>query len=295
MVAVLAAAVSSASAATVGVVFTRIVEPRHVEATATAGAAAPGASVKSAVVLNASEGFFEPFSSSAAESDATGCPNTGDSQRCSAGAGARSTEVRLNILGSSPAIPPIWLGGDSEDQYSTGGDQLMPPVLLSPLSMEIAVGLAHRHTRLNNISTDPQSGDRKGDQSGFKTQTYSSTNSGSTLLSGSSLGVQGIEVGHGGARGMTNESMADLLLFVDGQQNSNTADGGLGSGSTTGDSSTTSNLVEAAQWTTSFSVNTTGGPATPEPSTWAMMITGAAALCLLKRRRIIAAIKSAWT
>jgi hypothetical protein len=36
-----------------------------------------------------------------------------------------------------------------------------------------------------------------------------------------------------------------------------------------------------------------GGPAAPEPSTWAMMIAGAATLCLFRRRRLAAALKSA--
>jgi hypothetical protein len=140
--AVLAAAISSASAAAVGVVYTRIVGSPHVEASAPSDAVAPGPGpVKSAVVLNASKGHFDP----GAEGDVSACANIGDPPHC--GASAHGSDVRLNILGSTGstlAIPPIWPGGNSEDQYA---NRAATPTYVSAEPVEVVVRLFRSRNR----------------------------------------------------------------------------------------------------------------------------------------------------
>jgi len=106
-------AASTTSAATVGVVYTGVVSPRHGEGPAAAGGSAPATgAVTSAVVLNAQEGFFERFAGS---SDAPVCPSLTDARGCVTVSGA-SSPIRLSFLGLTVTIPAVWLGGDSQDQ-----------------------------------------------------------------------------------------------------------------------------------------------------------------------------------
>jgi hypothetical protein len=137
LTAIVALAVSSASAATVGVVYTRIVQTQHsAPALAAEGAGGSGQRpANSAVVLNALESLSGTFADSAGDDGAPACPT--DSPRC--GTGLRDPDVRLNILGSEPAIPPIWLGGDSEDRYSL--DPFFWPAFDAPSPFERVVRL----------------------------------------------------------------------------------------------------------------------------------------------------------
>jgi hypothetical protein len=114
IIAFVALAASSASAATALVVYTRFFEPQPVHASAAGGGASGQGQAESAVVLNASEGFS--FADSDGDSGSPACPSDGDSQRCALV--LSGSDVRLRILGSTPTFPPIWLGGDSEDRYT---------------------------------------------------------------------------------------------------------------------------------------------------------------------------------
>ncbi len=116
---VVALAVSTASATT-ATVFYRIFQPQPVHTLAAGGGGAPSQGhAEFAVVSNASEGFFGSLWIPTAIAVA-GCLSAGNSQRCGSGLGG--SDVRLQILGSAPTFPPILLGGDSEDQYTLGGN-----------------------------------------------------------------------------------------------------------------------------------------------------------------------------
>ncbi len=117
IIAFVALAASSASAATATIVYRTIFQPQHVDALAAGGGGASGQGhAEFSVVTNASESFSKPFADSDAESGSPACLSDGDSQRCASG--LHGSDVRVQILGSTPTFPPIWLGGDSEDQYT---------------------------------------------------------------------------------------------------------------------------------------------------------------------------------
>ena len=123
-------AASTASAATLGVVYTGTVSPRHTEAEASeSDTPSPTGTVKSAIVLNAQESVLGRF---AEFGDAPVCPSKANATGCVMV--SRASEIHLNILGYTVAIPPVWLGGNSEDHYfpsdihiSTLGATPMPP------------------------------------------------------------------------------------------------------------------------------------------------------------------------
>jgi len=159
-IALVALAVSSGSAATVGAVYTTIAQQEHrVVGVAGGGSVAGQGSVISAVVLNASDAF------SARDLDAAGSPDSSDvgSQR------------RLSILGTAQAIPPIWLGADSEDRYSAlnGNPSTLPlPDMSSPF--ELVVLGRDRETQ-NGSGNQSQTGNQTGPQDQNDLQTTSVT------------------------------------------------------------------------------------------------------------------------
>ncbi len=136
IIAFVALAASSASAATATIAYTRIFQPQPVH---TLAAGSGGASVQghaeSAVVLNASEGFS--FADSDGDRGSPACLSDGDSQRCTSG--LRGSDVRLQILGSTPTFPPIWLGGDSEDRYTLDGNSFFRPAFGTSSPFELVV------------------------------------------------------------------------------------------------------------------------------------------------------------
>ena len=159
---VVAAAVSSASAATVGVVYKQMVEQKPIEAsvpmTEMAASAGP---VKSAVVLNASDSLFGFLAGSMTEGDSSAdSAGESDPTACRAGARcvvvARASDRRVNILGSAAAIPPFWLGGDSRDVYA---DRAAQGVLSFDEPARIVVHLARRRLKTGTLGFDPQSDD----------------------------------------------------------------------------------------------------------------------------------------
>ena len=145
IIAFVALAASSASAATATIVYRRIFQPQHVDALAAGGGGASGQGhAEFAVVSNASEGFSGPFADSDADSGSPACLSDGDSQRCASG--LHGSDVRVQILGSTPTFPPIWLGGDSEDQYT------LDAILFSdPLSTRRHLSGWSSKTKLTNL------------------------------------------------------------------------------------------------------------------------------------------------
>ena len=141
-----ALAASTASATTATIFYTRIFQPQPVHISAAAGAGASGQGhAKFAVVSNASEGFFGSFVDSDGDSGSPACLSAGGSQRCASG--LRGSDVRLQILGSTPTSPPIRLGGDSEDRYTLGGNSFFRSAFdtSSPFERVVQNAIKRRH------------------------------------------------------------------------------------------------------------------------------------------------------
>ena len=317
---VVAAAVSSASAATVGVVYKRMVEQKPVEAsvpmTEMATSAGP---VKSAVVLNASDSLFGFLAGSMTEGDlSTDAAGESDPTACRAGARcvvlARASDRRVNILGSAAAIPPFWLGGDSRDVYA---DRAAQGVLSFDEPARIVVHLARRRLKTGTLEFDPQSDDgsaQTGTQepsgsgpanlsSPFNSDASSPTTSGasSPTTSGAGLGypieieVQTPPLAPEIPPPVDNVSSLDNLLTalspIDTASNPPpTFD--LSSNPQPWQTPATPDIPATTVPTVTipYYVPTSGGTA-PEPSTWVMTIIGFATLGLFKRRRLAAALK----
>lgn len=317
---VVAAAVSSASAATVGVVYKRMVEQKPVEAsvpmTEMATSAGP---VKSAVVLNASDSLFGFLAGSMTEGNSsTDAAGESDPTACRAGARcvvlARASDRRVNILGSAAAIPPFWLGGDSRDVYA---DRAAQGVLSFDEPARIVVHLARRRLKTGTLEFDPQSDDgsaQTGTQepsgsgpanlsSPFNSDASSPTTSGasSPTTSGAGLGypieieVQTPPLAPEIPPPVDNVSSLDNLLTalspIDTASNPPpTFD--LSSNPQPWQTPATPDIPATTVPTVTipYYVPTSGGTA-PEPSTWVMTIIGFATLGLFKRRRLAAALK----
>ncbi len=303
--AVVAAAVSSASAATVGVVYTRIVGSHHVEASAPTRGAAPGPGpVKSAVVLNASEGLFQSFSGHGAEGDAPACANIGDPQHC--GAGEHGSDVRLNILGSSLTILPIWLGRDSEDQYANRANTSPLSTYVTAEPVEVVAPLSHRHDGDPGDQTGSESHGGSQGQGGSKSQKPPLASHASTRLTTHGVGVQGVDRESRSPPPLEPDAVSELLLVINDPSDLDplskyspidarpSVRPMIGYSVDVGPSPLSAPDLFAPGLSTRYVARAVGGGGTaPEPSAWVMMIAGFASLCVLKRRRIAAALKSA--
>ncbi len=318
---VVAAAVSSASAATVGVVYKKMVEPKPIEASApmTETAASAG-SVKSAVVLNASDSVFGFWAGSTTEGDSSAdSAGESDPTACRAGARcavvARASDRRVNILGSAAAIPPFWLGGDSRDVYA---DRAAQGVLSFDEPARIVVHRAGRRLETETLGFDPQSDDgsaQTGTQepsgpgpanlsSAFNSGDSSPTTSGDSAptTSGAGLGypieidVQTPPLALEIPPPADNVSSLDNLLTafspIDTAPNPPpTFDLSSNPQPWQTPAPPDSPLTTVPTVTIPYYVPTNGGTA-PEPSTWVMTIIGFATLGLFKRRRLAAALKA---
>ncbi len=158
IVAVVAAAVSSASAATVGVVYKKMVEPKPIEISAPVSeAAASLGPVRSAVVLNATDSLFGFLAGSTGEGDSSADTTGGsDATACRGGARcvivARTSDRRVNILGS--AAPSFWLGGNSRDFYANPDAE---GLLWFEERARVVAGITHRRPKTENLGLEPQS------------------------------------------------------------------------------------------------------------------------------------------
>ncbi len=131
-----ALAASSASATTATVVYTRFLQPKLVDTfSAEDGGPSDQGQTKSAVVLNASQGFSGSFVDYEGDSGLGACPS--DSQSCASEFQGR--DVRVQILRSMPTFPPIWMGGDSEDLYTRNGNSLSGPDFDTSSSFELFI------------------------------------------------------------------------------------------------------------------------------------------------------------
>jgi hypothetical protein len=310
-VAVVTAAVSSASAATVGVVYTKIVEPKHIEASASVSETASAGPVGSAVVLNASDSLFGFFAGSTGEGDSS-ADSAGESDpTCRGKAGcvmlARASDRRVNILGS--AGPSFWLGGDSRDSYA---DRAMQDMLLAFNPAKVVVHVGRRRLKTGTLGFEPQSDGGLADSgtedpSGSGPQNTSGTfESGNWSPTSSSPGLgYPIEI---------EFQTSPLLPF-------GTVTNTVDSVSWPADPLTAYSPIDTAPIPTPLigfspdqppwqppapdinSVTTVTTPPVnfttpsspspiPEPSTWVMMIAGLATLGLFKRRRFAAALKA---
>ena len=278
-------AASSASAATVGVVYTRIVAPHHVEASAvTDPEASSSGTVKSAVVLDAAESVFEPFADSTAESDTPVCPSKAEQGGCVLV--SRASDIRLTILGYTVTIPPLWLGGDSEDQYSganagvlwlTGDPWIFEAPVLS--GRRLVLGAKDDSTAQSDGGNENTNGTSNLNQSGSQSSFATGGGDGGFELStpwpeGPASPVLLADSGGGGGKTGFFPSPFFPLDETSPPATSNGEPGPQPGASPPVDFSPPQ-----------FS-NTPNQTAVPEPSTWLMMAAGLATLGLFKRRRL---------
>ncbi len=325
-----AAAVSSASAATVGVVYTKIVHTHNIDAPfPVAEVPASSAQLKTAVVLNANEGYFDSFkdSSSSDEVDAPVCSGVEDSQRCVVV--ARASDVHLKILGYTLSLPPIWLGGDSQDADTSNADGLSEFFFNGP---EVVVHRGRRNVRPGKGLGGPPSDSKTDGLNGPQSQDGANTDKTSETDSS-----QNPSDGQGGGElivldvfpsppstGMIEGALQDMLegapsgqlpqsvlpseprarhfnpldaLFPRDPANqfaypiqSPYADWQTPSTSQgTPVSETTVSMTNLSRMVT---ISSAPSSVIPEAPTWTMTLAGFAALGLLKRRRIAAAFRS---
>lgn len=295
-------AASSASATTAGFVYTRLVAPRHESAvTVGVGPVQATAPVKTAVVLNASESLFGSLSDSSPDSGAPVCPTATDSHGCITL--MRASNVRLKILGYTLTIPPLWLGGDSEDQYAATDNRApwlgheFPELFVHPAHL-------HAHTARGELPTDPENSDsdsgspQGGSQSGSSND---SANDGSqpapaARTDDSVSTIVELLTPSADIRSAISSADYDPLLSTY-LQDALLPDAAA-------DITTPAPLQTALDPTqviappplTLSLVPPLQSPAIPEPSTWLMMTAGLGAIGFLRRRRIWAALSmSRWT
>ena len=280
-------AASSASAATVGVVYTRMVAPRHVGTTATVGlgASSPG-TVKSAVVIGAAETVFAPFADSTADRDAPVCPTKADHGGCVMV--SRASDFRLEILGYTIAIPPLWLGRDSEDQFAGGRDGVFR-LTSDPRIFKVA---AHSRRRFDLGGE----GDSTAQSDSGNAGAYETANENQSVSRGDLSTGGGVPPGLGvnpSTWWPDGSTPAVFLANIDGS-------GGFFP-SPFFPLDRTSAAESNPQPVASPPADVPAPPqfsrgssqtSVPEPTTWLMMAAGLATLGLLKRRRTVAAIGS---
>ena len=298
-VAVVAAAVSSASAATVGIVYKNIVEPKPIEASVSVSETAASAGpVRSAVVLNASDSFFGFFAGSAGEGDSfADSAGASDPTACRGRAGcvvvARASDRRVDILGSAATIPPVWLGGDSRDAYADRTGPAMLSAFNEPAKITIPLGRLRRKTR--TLGFESQSDDGSA-ESGIENPSVSAhqnasgaSGSGASSATSSSPGVgYPIEIELQTSPPLGAQPSVDGVSWPVGLLNAyspidaapNATPGiGLPARRDVADRPPRSDDADSIS-------DLPDRPATPEPSTWSMTIAGLATLaCSTASRR----------
>ena len=309
LVAVVAAAVSSASAATVGVVYTKIVGARHIEATVLPSELVTGpATVTSAVVLNASGS--ESFGDLPVDGDAPGCASA-ESGRCGAAAPGRS-ELQINILGKTLTIPPILLG-NSEDQYTD--TRFVWPAMPDLRPFEFRGRIGRHRASLSDLLDDAighddaksQSGAATSDGSSVTSSASASSDAGASNAVWSSIAVIASPPEMGSGLGGSIDQALALPILVspsatvglpDVQMpitDPTSVDSSVGSSPGDGFGADAVQPMEQSIGQQLFSPvpNAQVSGAVPEPSTWILTAAGFAALGFFKRRRWIAYLTSA--
>ena len=309
IVGIVAAAFSSASAATVGVVYTRIIQSPHVDTIASAVevASVPGP-VTGAVVLSATDGSFDLGKESSPEADAPPCSGLDNSQRCVVV--AHASDVRLKILGYTLTLPPMWLGGDSQDSYSPSGNSHFSSLFndFAPgVEIVVHVGRRHAHAGKDLAGLQPDDGS-DGGQNGPQSVGG---------VRGSETGSSHDSVGGAGGGGTTEFEVVDPPQSFVTASLSNAVSGGGDSAyfdptafisdipalaadlGIDGTSVAPASLLPPdlgqtgnAQIVLSTVIPPASVPSAPEAPTWVMSIAGFAALGFFRRRRIAAALQS---
>jgi len=232
------------------------------------------------VVLNAAESLSGSFADSHGDSAGLACPTVGDSQHC--GSGFHDAGVRLEILGSTPTIPPIWLGGDSENRYSLAGNPFFQPEFDAPSPLELVFQLT---VIRSNGQTEPQD------------QNLSQTNGAGTSSTNSSLGVEPTALEFTVPSPHRPDIMnTDLLIDVVGQDVLNliseissinatlAADPSIGYPVGSDPTPTAPSLSPGPIASCCTALDPGSGVASPEPSSWALMALGFAGLASLGYR-----------
>ncbi len=250
--AMFAIGVPCASAATVGMMY-KFVGASHEAHLGSLEAGLASGVVRSAVVLNASESVAVPFADSSA-GEAPACPGGAGAQRCVVL--AHASQVPLKIMGLTFWLPTDWLGGDGEDQYANFDNRMV--VLASP---DLG-GRGHSADQGNagsGANTSPGQGQV---QTGGEAAMWDSGG----LPFANDLTTQG-------------PGWPDPTTPVLGPENPPEPPG-----------------PPTLEWRPNVPGPSysplTRIPTAPEPSTWAMMLAGAASLGVFKRRRILAAWRS---
>ena len=134
---VFVALAASTASATTATVFYRMFQPQPAHTLAAGGEGASGQGHAEFAVVSNAEGFFASLVDSGGDSGSPACLSSGDSQRCASGLGG--SDVRLQILGSTPTFPPIRLRGDSEDRYTLGGNSFFRSAFDTSSPFELVV------------------------------------------------------------------------------------------------------------------------------------------------------------
>jgi hypothetical protein len=302
LVALVAIAVSSASAATVGVVYTKIVEHRHVIADFSVEETAPNAGpAKNAVVLNASDNYFESFTGSSTDGDAPLCQSGSESRRCTL-VPVRS-DIHLRILGYTVTIPPIWLAGDSEDRYFDADTALRwPDDRPQPIFEIVRRGKRQRLVSdLTELTTQSDNGSQEQDETqGQNNSSPSSPGAETTvveLATSLSFANAGADI-HLVFSFSSGGGQPSASIPIDVEPHIGRTDRGFHEDNWPHSFSSPPVPDVRTPWTppgvswAHFGIETPAATV-PEPSTWTMMVAGFATLGVLARRRIVAALKSA--
>ncbi len=305
------AAVSSASAASVGVVYTKFVHNgNNAPVMEVADVAPVSSTAKVAVVLNTNEGYFTSFKDSASsEADGPVCPGGESSQRCVVV--GHASDVHLKILGYTLSLPPIWLGGDSEDSDSSSNR--LSTLFLNdwPADLRIVVHIGRRHGSLgarlhgqlgqdlggpsdSDSDADPKA--NKSSETDVASETGDSENNWTgqgdsqmvtfeVLQTPSLMGMLPLSISPAAFSNPFDSPLASLLssfqshIHGDNEQTPPSQDSYVYS------SAPVQNLAITVP-----DVASVPASPIPEASTWTMTIAGFAALGLFKRRRIAAAL-----
>jgi hypothetical protein len=263
MIAFVALAASTASAATATIVYHKIFQPKPGHSVLAEGAGALGLGhVKFAVMSNASEAFSGSLADSAGDSGSPSCRSGGASQTCVSS--SRGSDVRLQILGSTPTFPPIWLGQDTEDLYTIDGSSLFRPIFEAPSPFGLGI---------QNIINQPSAQATASDQNASQTDGGQASNESNAALqiSAPSLPFAGIpdrgfSIASVGQRGRdplsalaSNDASPPAEPLIDDFRSAIYAPP----------------VASPFLWAPP---PPTGGVTTPELSTWVMMLAGFACL-----------------